>query len=106
MKTPMLFCTRGINNDFAVNVWAVIMEDWLIGPYVLPHRLTAAVYHNLLVNVLPELIEDVPLWVQYHMWFMHDGALAHFLIHVELPFSSHVIQYTMKEATIWRGLRP
>jgi hypothetical protein len=27
---------------------------------------------------LPELLEDVPLHVRRRMWFMHDGAPAHF----------------------------
>jgi hypothetical protein len=40
-------------------MWAGMMEDWLIGPYVLPSRLTGVMYHNFSVNVLPELIEDV-----------------------------------------------
>jgi hypothetical protein len=37
------------------------MGDWGTGLYVLLRRLRGAAYHNFLVNVLPELIEDVPL---------------------------------------------
>jgi hypothetical protein len=40
---------------------------WVIGPYVLPRRLTGAVYNNFLVNGLRELTEDIPLWVQNHV---------------------------------------
>jgi hypothetical protein len=37
------------------------MEDWPVGPYVLLSRLTGTVCHNFAVNVLPELMEYVPL---------------------------------------------
>jgi hypothetical protein len=59
------------------------MEDLLIGPYVLPRRLTGVACCNYYFGkVVPELMKEVPLQVQNHMWFMHDEASAHFLIHV------------------------
>ncbi|EFN63727.1 hypothetical protein EAG_00069, partial [Camponotus floridanus] len=33
---------------------------------------------NFLEESLPELLEDVPLATRNAMWFMHDGAPAHF----------------------------
>lgn len=63
---------------FQINVWAGIVGDVLIGPYVLPLRLTGDVYRHFLVDILPELLENVPLDIRTNMWYMHDGAPAHF----------------------------
>lgn len=60
---------------FSLNVWGGIVGDQLIGPFFLPPHLNG---HNFLVNQLPVLLEDVPIDLRRHMWFMHDGAPAHF----------------------------
>jgi hypothetical protein len=39
-------------------------------------------YLDFLVNTLPHLLEEVPLRVRLSMWYMHDGAPAHFSIQV------------------------
>lgn len=63
---------------FRVNVWAGILGDNLLGPHVLPHHLNGHTYHEFLTNTLPDLLDDIPLAVRTRMWFMHDGAPAHF----------------------------
>lgn len=63
---------------FSVNVWAGIVGDVLIGPHVLPPTLNGARYHDFIRDTLPVLLEHVPLQVRHNMWFMHDGAPAHF----------------------------
>jgi hypothetical protein len=50
----------------------------LVGPHVLPHGLTGNHYRDFLLHDLPKLMEDVPLAVRARMWYMHDGAPAHF----------------------------
>lgn len=67
-------------HTFSVNVWAGIVEDNLIGPYFLPHRLDGNSYYHFITNVLPELLEDLPLMLRRRMWFMHDGAPPHFAL--------------------------
>ena len=67
---------------FSVNVWAGIVGDYLVGPYVLPKRINGQTYHNFIENVLPELIEGVPLYVRPNTYFMHDGAPPHFSVDV------------------------
>jgi hypothetical protein len=52
--------------------------DGLVGPHVLPHRLTGNHYRDFHLHDLPKLLEDVPLAVRARMWYMHDGAPAHF----------------------------
>jgi hypothetical protein len=48
---------------------------WLYGR---PHRLRGRLYRDFLLHDLPKLLEDVPLAVRARMWYMHDGAPAHF----------------------------
>jgi hypothetical protein len=52
--------------------------DCLVGPHVLPHQLTGSRCQDFLLRDLPKLLEDVPLAVRACMWYMHDGAPAHF----------------------------
>ena len=61
-----------------MNVWAGIVGDVLIGPHVLSPTLNGARYHDFIRDTLPVLLEHVPLQVRHNMWFMHDGAPAHF----------------------------
>ncbi|KAL7640497.1 UNVERIFIED_CONTAM: hypothetical protein RMT77_008772 [Armadillidium vulgare] len=61
-------------HQFSLNVWVGIVGDHLIGPFFLPARLTGDVYRH----DLPTLLEDIPLQLRSKMYFMHDGAPAHF----------------------------
>ena len=63
---------------FAVNIWAGIVGDYLLGPYMLPPRLRWPMYRLFLEVHLPMLLEDVPLHIRRRMWFQHDGAPPHF----------------------------
>jgi hypothetical protein len=47
--------------QFSINVWACIVGDCLIGPHVLPCRLTGNHYRDFLLHNLPKLLEAVPL---------------------------------------------
>lgn len=66
--------------QFSLNVWGGIIGDHLIGPFFLPGRLTGDSYRHFLQYELPLLLEDLPLLLRNQMWFMHDGAPAHFSI--------------------------
>jgi hypothetical protein len=55
------------------------MNGHLIGPYLLPLRLTGKIYLTLIQEALPELLKVVPLEVHHEMWFQHDGTSAHFI---------------------------
>lgn len=73
-------CTRAHASQrrFSINVWAGIIGDMLIGPYLLPERLDGNTYHTFLERVLPDLMVNVPAATRRNMWFQHDGAPAHF----------------------------
>lgn len=79
---PYALEERRNQQRFCINVWAGIHGDRLIGPYVLPHTLNGARYLNFLQNQLPVLLENVPIHERVQMWYMHDGAPAHFHLRV------------------------
>ncbi|GBM45707.1 hypothetical protein AVEN_14150-1 [Araneus ventricosus] len=62
----------------SVNIWAGVLDDYVVGPYIFPERLTSATYRIFFKQVLPSLLQAVPLPIQRNIWFMHDGAPAHF----------------------------
>ncbi|KAJ8942383.1 hypothetical protein NQ318_011730 [Aromia moschata] len=61
----------------SINIWAGIIGNFLIGPFVLPERLNGQLYLEFLQNDFPDLIEDLPLETCRNMYVMHDGAPAH-----------------------------
>ena len=65
---------------FSINVWAGIVGDSLIGPYLMPSTLTGQRYTMFLSDTLPLLWDDVFLGVRRRMWFQHDGAPAHIML--------------------------
>jgi hypothetical protein len=64
-------------NRFSVIVWAGIVGDSFIGPYLMPSLTNGQRYVTFLRETLPLLLEDLPLDVRRRMWFQHDGAPAH-----------------------------
>ena len=62
---------------FSVNVWCAVLDNQLIGPFILEGRLTGEAYLRFLQEELPRLLEDVPLNKRGHMYFQHDGAPPH-----------------------------
>jgi len=78
LDNPHEVKVRGYQHRFSLNVWAGILGNRVIGPYILPNRLNSPTYITFLRDILPELLEDVPLANRYNIWFQHDGAPAHF----------------------------
>ncbi|GBM05154.1 hypothetical protein AVEN_197716-1 [Araneus ventricosus] len=64
---------------FSINVWAGIIGDHLLGPYLLPERLNGGKYLTFLQQVLPDMLNDVPPHIRRVMWFQQDGAPAHYV---------------------------
>lgn len=77
-ENPFPIRERGYQHRFSVNIWAGIIANYIIGPYLLPPRLDGHVYEQCLIHVLPTFLEDVPLDIRRQMWIQHDGAPAHF----------------------------
>lgn len=63
---------------WGVNVWCGVFNGRLIGPHFYDGTLTGERYLDFLQNVLPILLEDVPLNERQTMWWQQDGATPHF----------------------------
>ncbi|KAJ8892742.1 hypothetical protein PR048_005323 [Dryococelus australis] len=59
--------TTAIQDRFSVHIWVDIVCDHLIGPYLMPQRLTGHNYCKFLPFTLPDFLEDVPHVVQKRM---------------------------------------
>ncbi|KAJ8874098.1 hypothetical protein PR048_024939 [Dryococelus australis] len=70
--------TRGYQHHFAINIWAGIVGDNVIGPFLLPNSVVGFQYYNSLQFRLTQLIENVPLAIRERMWLQHHGAPPHF----------------------------
>ncbi|XP_066261268.1 uncharacterized protein [Euwallacea similis] len=73
---------RHHQKDFRINVWAGIVDNFIVGPVILPDRLNGENYLNFLKNTMPELLEDLTLALRQKVWFMHDGAPPHHSVNV------------------------
>lgn len=91
-ENPRIARTKHFQKEFSINIWCGIVGDYLVGPYELPTRLNGESYLNFLENVLPNLLEDVLLNIRNTMWFMHDGAPAHFAQNVQIYLNNHFRQ--------------
>ncbi|GFV06781.1 DUF4817 domain-containing protein [Trichonephila clavipes] len=67
---------------WSLNVWAGILADCLLGPYLLPERLSEQSYLVVLNEVLTKFLDGIPLAAIHGLWFQRDGAPAHFCAHV------------------------
>lgn len=59
------------------NLWGGIIGKTLIGPHILPDNLNGDNYLQFLEDVLPELLENIPLDVRRRLIFQNDGCPAH-----------------------------
>ena len=71
---------------FSVNVWCAVLDEQLIGPFILEGRLGGEAYLRFLQEDLPRIFEDVPLNKRGRMYFQHDGAPPLFY-HMKLEIS-------------------
>ncbi|KAL3287437.1 hypothetical protein HHI36_001908 [Cryptolaemus montrouzieri] len=68
-------------NQFKINAWISVIDNFIIGPVVIPDPLNGEAYLNFLQETLPDLLDDIPLILRAEM-FMHDGAPPHFTLAV------------------------
>ncbi|GFY02519.1 uncharacterized protein TNCV_3503991 [Trichonephila clavipes] len=83
-ENPHAIRPHGAQRKCSRNVWAGIVGDCLLGPYILPERLNGSVYLIFLQEVLPEMLNDVPMPIR-------QRTFAHFSIdvraHLQATFS-------------------
>lgn len=64
-------------NIWGINVWCGLFNHSVIGPYFFDGTLTGVRYLDFLENILPDLLEDIPLNERQEMWLQQDGAPPH-----------------------------
>lgn len=77
-ENPRCIRQSSFQHEFSANVWIGVISNNLCGPHFLPPRLNANLFHDFLENILPEVIEDVPLNLREECWMQLDGAPAHY----------------------------
>ena len=77
-KIHVLRLFKGTNTGLVSTYGLGIIADHIIGPYLLPNRLTGEIYLTFPRDMLPTLLDAVPLEIRQVMWLQHDGAPAHF----------------------------
>ena len=75
-ENPHATVESNFQQRFSVNVWCAVLDDQLIGPFILDDRLTGEVYLRFLQEELPQLLEDVPL-DKRSIFFQREGAPPH-----------------------------
>jgi hypothetical protein len=73
---PHAMFVRVHQQRFSVNIWAGIVGGHLLGPVILPSNMHGAAYLEVLQNMLPLLMVNVPLAMHRNMWFLHDFSLV------------------------------
>jgi hypothetical protein len=66
------------SNSSALMCWQRLLVTVWLARMLCHIGLTRNHYQDFFVHDLPKLLEDVPPAVRARMWYMHDGALAHF----------------------------
>ena len=89
-------------------MWPGIVDSYLIGSYLMPSPLSGGeIYETVRREVLPEMVQDVPLGIRLRMWFQRDGAPTHKFLHRNArqcpnAFSNRWIRCN---GPVWHGLR-
>ena len=73
-ENPHATVESNFQQRFSVNVWCAVLDDRLIGPFILEGCLTGEACLRFLQEELPQLLEDVPLDKRSRMYFQHDGT--------------------------------
>lgn len=87
--------------QFSINVWTGNVGQCLLGPHILPCRLTGNHYRDHLLNDLPDLLEDVPLAIRECIWFSHDGFPGIFIGGNILNNTYHIPWIHRERPTAW-----
>lgn len=79
IDNPKATWESSYQHEFSVNMWAGMLNNQLIGPIEIPHRLNSANYLEFLRNLeFLDFFEDIPIETIRTMWIQHDGAPAHY----------------------------
>jgi len=78
IENPHETYDKHFQHKFSVNIWCGIINNQLVGPFILEGPLTGEIYLRFLQEELSLLMENIPLRNRVQMWLQHDGAPPHF----------------------------
>lgn len=76
-KNPHRKFIKGHQTIISTNVWCGIVGEWLIGPYFFQGTLTGQRYLEFLKDILPTLLQNIPLNTRRDLILQQDGAPCH-----------------------------
>lgn len=85
-KNPHATISSSFQERFSVNVWAGVVNNRFVGPFIFEQSINSQRYLDFLRNHLDRLFnesmgvadaEDLPLDLRQNFHYMHDGAPAH-----------------------------
>lgn len=77
VENPHWIRETHFQNIWGVNVWCGLFNGRLIGPHFYEGTLNGQRYLNFLIEVLPTLLEEVPINERFNIWLQQDGAPPH-----------------------------
>lgn len=78
IENPHAYVERDRQRRFKLNVWARIIGDQLVEPHFFDGLLNGDTYLLFLQNILPGLLDDVPLQSRVGIWLRQDWSPPHF----------------------------
>jgi len=84
-ENPHATFESNFQQRFSVNVWCAVLDDQLIGLFILEKRLTGEAYLRFLQEELPQ-IWRMCLWINEIVCISNTTELLH-ILHVELQIS-------------------
>ncbi|XP_068086419.1 uncharacterized protein [Anabrus simplex] len=79
VENPNSIFQQGIKERKGSNLWVGIIHEYILGPYALPDKLTPEYYNYFITEVLPRLMEDIPLNIRSRVCYQMDRNPTHCL---------------------------
>ena len=76
-ENPRVTHSTSFQRRFRVNVWAGILCNTLIVPFIIEDRMRGEDYLNFIEDVVMPMLDDMPLQ-SCHLWYQLDGAPSYF----------------------------
>lgn len=78
VENPLLVQEVRPQIRFSINVWCGLLDDKLLGPFIIPGNLNGRTYLNFLQHDLEEMLDSLPLITLRKLtYFQQDGAAPH-----------------------------
>lgn len=77
-ENPHLIYPCNFQHRFSLNVWTGILNNRIIGPIVLPNRMTGQNFLQFLRDDITDELDNLPLDCVRNLWFQLDGAPPHY----------------------------